>query len=726
MKERILILLLLATVCSMQAQNIHMALRPDDLLIDNFEGDTFGNWILEGNAFGNSPVSMERLSIWGDNRFEGNRMASSFVNGDAGTGVLKSPLFRIERRYVNFLIGGGVDYQREYVALWIDGKEVKRSTGYNRRVMEYESWDVAEYMGKNARIVLVDQSKEGWGFINADCFYQSDTKLEKEIFAKRMLVTHRYLNIPVKMGAVIEQMDIWIGDKMVRNMEVELGGDEPDYWVTLEVKDWIGQELRIEASKSPNVEQALNQCFCSETPKEENLFYKEPLRPKVHFTSRRGWLNDPNGLVWHEGEWHLFYQHNPYGCIWGNMTWGHAVSRDLAHWTELGDVLHPDSLGPIFSGSVVVDKKNTLGCQQNGDTVLVAVYTSAGGFGYHTRHLQHSQSIGYSLDKGRNWVTFSGNPVLPTLVRYNRDPKVTWHTPTGRWIMVLYLDKQEYAIFSSPNLMDWTETDRFKLEGADECPDFFEMSVTNEPTVRKWVFTGANSTYLVGSFDGYRFRPETKPVKMDSGTNYYAVQTYSNAPDDRRIQIAWMNGSNFPDMPFNQQMSFPRELTLHRVDKGYVLKSMPVNELALLYGRKYIWKSLVVEEKNCFTTKLNTPAFYLKTGFAVDSVDAQILAFDINGLNLIYDSVKQILTVGKENGETLKQMVLKPNEGRIELDILSDIASVEIFVNQGALSAAFYHLIEKNTPSVTISVEGGQTKLKQLTIHELNSMYVPQ
>ena len=197
-----------------------------------------------------------------------------------------------------------------YVALWIDGKEVKRSTGYNRRVMEYESWDVAEYMGKSARIVLVDQSKEGWGFINADCFYQSDTKLEKEIFAKRMLVTHRYLNIPVKMGAVIEQMDIWIGDKMVRNMEVELGGDEPDYWVTLEVKDWIGQELRIEASKSPNVEQALNQCFCSETPKEENLFYKEPLRPKVHFTSRRGWLNDPNGLVWHEGEWHLFYQHN--------------------------------------------------------------------------------------------------------------------------------------------------------------------------------------------------------------------------------------------------------------------------------------------------------------------------------------------------------------------------------------------------------------------------------
>ena len=160
---------------------------------------------------------------------------------------------------------------------------------------------------------------------------------------------------------------------------------------------------------------------------------------------------------------------------------------------------------------------------------------------------------------------------------------------------------------------------------------------------------------------------------MDSGTNYYAVQTYSNAPDDRRIQIAWMNGSNFPDMPFNQQMSFPRELTLHRVDKGYVLKSMPVNELALLYGRKYIWKSLVVEEKNCFTTKLNTPAFYLKTGFAVDSVDAQILAFDINGLNLIYDSVKQILTVEKENGETLKQMVLKPNEGRIELDILSDM-----------------------------------------------------
>lgn len=722
MKRRTLLALLLVTALNALAQNIQITLNSDDLLIENFEGNTWGKWIQEGNAFGDAPLAMERLQGWGDTRFEGKQMATSYVNGDGGMGILKSPAFIIDRKYINFLIGGGSDIQKEYVALMVDGKEVKRTTAYSRRIMENESWDVTEYKGKTAQIILVDQSTEGWGFINADCFFQSDKKIEKEFINKRMKVTHRYLNIPVRAGAVVEQLDMQVDGNMVRNMEIELDGENPSYWVTLEVKEWIGKELNMKVGKAAVVEKALENCFFSDTPKEAGLFYKESLRPKAHFTSQRGWLNDPNGLVWYKGEWHLFYQHNPYGCGWGNMTWGHAVSTDLVHWKELGDVMHPDSLGPIFSGSVVVDKDNTLGCSQGKEEALVAIYTSAGGVGYHTRNIQHSQSIAYSQDKGRNWIKYSGNPVLPALIRYNRDPKVTWYAPTKNWIMVLYLDKQEYAIFSSPNLKDWTEIDRFKLDGADECPDFFEMPVVNEPSVCKWVFTGANSTYLVGSFDGQRFVPETKSVKMDSGNNYYAVQTYSNAPDGRRIQIAWMNGSHFPNMPFNQQMSFPRELTLHRINGTYALKSMPVKELTSLYGRKHTLNKLVIDNEKRMMP-IGSSAYYLQTSLTVADNKGQIVGFDINGLKVFYDVDKQLLSIQKESGESLKQVEVRPAGGKIELDILSDIGSVEIFANQGEVSAAFYHLSESQEPSLSVLNKGEKVKLEQFSVNELDSMY---
>ena len=725
MKIRTCFALLFALALNVQAQNIQITMAPDDLLIENFEGKTWGKWTQEGNAFGEAPVAMERLQSWGDNRFEGSQMATSYVNGDGGMGTLKSPAFTIARNYINFLIGGGSDYQKEYVALWVDGKEVKRTTAYSRRIMENESWDVTQYKGKSAQIILVDNSTEGWGFINADCFFQSDKKLEKEFITKQMQVTHRYLNIPIRTGSVVEQVDMWIGGEMVRNMEIELDGINPSCWVTLDANEWIGKELKIETGKALVAEKALDSSFFSDTPKESDLLYKESLRPKAHFTSQRGWLNDPNGLVWYKGEWHLFYQHNPYGCGWGNMTWGHAVSSDLVHWKELGDVLHPDSLGPIFSGSVVVDKDNTLGVSQRTEETLVAIYTSAGGVGYHTRDIQHSQSIAFSKDGGRSWTKYSGNPVLPTLVRYNRDPKVSWYAPTKKWIMVLYLDKQEYAIFSSSDLNDWTEIDRFKLDGADECPDFFEMTVVNEPSVRKWVFTGANSTYLVGSFDGQRFVPESKPLKMDSGNNYYAVQTYSNAPDGRRVQIAWMNGSNFPNMPFNQQMSFPRELTLHHVGGEYILKSMPVKELALLYGQKHALSKQTIDKQKK-TIPLNSTAFYLQTTFTVADNKGEILGFDVNGLDIIYNFDKQLLSVQKASGEILKQILLKPIEGKVELDILSDMGSVEFFANQGEVSAAFYHLSEKQEPTLSVLNKGKKVKLEQLVVHELNSMHSQQ
>ena len=228
--------------------------------------------------------------------------------------------------------------------------------------------------------------------------------------------------------------------------------------------------------------------------------YKELHRPQFHFTSQRYWINDPNGLVYYAGEWHLFFQHNPYGIKWGNMTWGHAVSPDLVHWTQLPNALEPDALGTIYSGSAVVDWANTAGMQTGAEPPLIAIYTSAGSEA--KPPVPFTQSIAGSNDRGRTWTKHSGNPVLGHIVGANRDPKVIWHAPSAQWVMALYLDGNDYALFGSPNLRDWTRLCDVAMPGVAECPDFFPLPVDGAATRTLWVFWGAAGCYRLGAFDG--------------------------------------------------------------------------------------------------------------------------------------------------------------------------------------------------------------------------------
>lgn len=722
MKHYFIILFLITAFLSANAQTLDIKLENTDILISDFEGDAYMAWENTGDAFAKSPVKTSVLLKWGDNGFEGKNLATSFSIGDAGTGSFTSPEFTIQRKYINFLIGGGANINDVYVALLIDGKEVKRSAGFNRRVMVNEHWDVSSYNGRKARIRIVDNSKEGWGFINADFFYQSDKKKEKETVTRKIKITDNFLNFPVRTGATIERMEFFHKNNLVHDMEIELDGDNPDFWVNLNCEQWKGKEIELCVPVNGNIKNCLAQIYQSNSPNGKEGFYKESLRPKIHYTSQRGWLNDPNGLVWYKGEWHLFYQHNPYGVLWNNMTWGHAVSHDLVHWKELGDVMHPDKLGPIFSGSAVVDKNNTLGVKKDNEETLVSIYTSAGGVGFMTRNLQHSQSIAYSTDKGRTWEKYADNPVIPTIKKFNRDPKVIWHEQRSKWVMALFLDANEYALFTSTDLKNWIETDRFVLDGADECPDFFEIQVEGKPGKNKWVFTGANSTYLIGDFDGNKFRPQTKPKRMDSGTNYYAVQTYSNAPDNRRIQIAWMNGSSFPGMPFNQQMSFPRELKLYETGNGYSLRSMPVREIENLYKGKHEWNDMVIGNEN-ITSTFGNPVFHLKSSFKVDDCTSDAFGFNIDNFIIKYLPDSEKLTVSLQNGKTISEFQVTPVNGNIELDIISDIGSIEFFANRGEKAGAYYYLPENRNGKVKVFSDGGIVRLNSLIIHDLSDSW---
>ena len=448
--------------------------------------------------------------------FKGKGLVNSFYKGDGTTGTLTSPPFKIERKFISFLIGGGKHAEKTAMNLLIDGKVVRNATGSNDKpggseTLAVESWDVSEFSGKTAVIQIVDNATGGWGHINVDHIVQTDTKPPGSLSnAKREFkVEHRYLNLPIKNGAPMRKVTLLVNGEVVVRNDIELANAAPDWWAPMDVSAWRGKTLTLQVDRLPEDSSALTSIEQSDSIKGSDDLYRERLRGQFHFSPKRGWNNDPNGLVFYNGEYHLFFQHNPYGWAWGNMHWGHAVSRDLVHWQELGDKLLPDDFGPMFSGSGVVDWNNTSGFGKNGKPPLVLFYTAAGD--------PTVQCIAYSVD-GRNFTKYAGNPIVKQITSGNRDPKVIWHEPTKKWVMVLYveLEKRKHTVhfFTSPNLRDWTLASITEgFPGSNylfECPDFFELPIDGDAAKKKWVLFGANGEYAIGTFDGKPSRPNTQ------------------------------------------------------------------------------------------------------------------------------------------------------------------------------------------------------------------------
>jgi len=321
----------------------------------------------------------------------------------------------------------------------------------------------------------------------------------------------------------------------------------------------------------------------------------EPLRPRFHFTPERNFMNDPNGLVFFEGEYHLFYQHNPFGERWGHMSWGHAVSSDMLHWRHLPVALREEQGIMVFSGSAVVDEHDKSGLC-GGRPCLVAIYTGH-------RPERQTQNIAFSKDRGRSFTKYAGNPVLDLGLKDFRDPKVFWHAPTARWIMVAVLpDQHKVRFFASRDLKRWETLSDFGPAGATggvwECPDLFLLPVEGEPGVSRFVLDvdinpggpngGSAGQYFVGSFDGVRFvndNPEALTLWVDHGKDFYATTSFSDIPpsDGRRIWIGWMSNwlyaNDEPTSPWRGMLSLPRQLGLRRLPEGLRLVQHPIAEL---------------------------------------------------------------------------------------------------------------------------------------------------
>jgi fructan beta-fructosidase len=540
---------------------------------------------------------------------------------------------------------------------------------------------------------------------------------------RELMIEKPYLHLPVKNGAPARVMRFVVEGREVREFTVELADAEPDFWVFADVSAFRGRELQIRVDELRKDSQGVASIQQANDVPGADCLYQEKHRPQFHFSSRRGWNNDPNGLVYYGGTYHLFYQHNPYGWGHGNMHWGHAVSTDLVHWAELPDALHPDDSGTMFSGSAVVDWGNTAGLQQGREKPIVAFYTAAGGTNPASEGRPFTQAIAYSTDGGKTLTKYVGNPVIPHLEGQNRDPKVIWHEPTGRWVVALYLGERDeahyHALFASSDLRSWTKLSEVALAaGGGECPDLFELPVDGDPANTKWVFSQASGHYLIGSFDGETFTPEVGPLRWQGDDSAaYAAQTFSDIPaeDGRRIQIAWLR-QDLPGMAFNQMMTFPVELTLRTTGDGPRLFVNPVKEIELLHDKCHAWENETLAEGSAnLLAGLSGDLFHLRAELELG--DAQEVGFIIRGVPVLYHAGKQEVTCGKASG------VLRPVKGRIRLEVLVDRASIELFGNGGETYLVAGMIPPDDNTSLELVTKGGSATVTSLQAYELRSAW---
>jgi len=648
--------------------------------------------------------------------FKGYGLANSFYEGEKSQGMLTSPEFKIQRPYINFMIGGANLQGKICTNLRVNGEVVRSSTGQRNDTLIWTHWDVSDLDGKSAQIEIADSYSGGWGYILVDHIVMSNHAYVMPDLTREITIGKSYLNLPVNTGAYKRRMSVVIDGELFDDFDIELAQGKPDFWVFINVSGYIGKTVAIKATQPWESDpSALEQITQSNEINHTDTLYREKYRPHFHFTSKRGWNNDPNGLVYYDGEYHLFYQHNPYGWNWGNMHWGHAVSTDLVHWEDFGDAIFPDELGTIFSGSAVVDWKNTSEFQTGDEKAIVCFYTSAGSHDA-MKEVPFTQSIAYSNDRGRTVVKYDGNPVIGHIDASNRDPKVIWHEHSKQWVMALYLTKNDYALFTSPDLKGWTRIGDISIPGCSECPDIFELPVDGNPSKTKWVFWGANGSYVIGTFDGTDFKQEGDAIRLYAGGTAYAAQSFSDIPkeDGRRIQISWLR-CIMTDMPFNQQMGFPVELTLHTTDDGIRMFAEPVREIEHLHKKAHSWKSLQVKPGENPLSSVTGDLFDIRADISVGKADE--IGFIIRGIPVVYNTVDQTLTCQNNSAS------LKPVNGRISLQILVDRASIEIFGNRGHVYMPIGIIPPDDNMSLAVFTKGALAVFNGLEVYELNSVW---
>ncbi len=473
-----------------------------------------------------------------------------------------------------------------------------------------------------------------------------------------------YVWLPVSKNAPERKLHFYIEGKKVQEIDIHLGNTECEFYGCWDASAFVGKELQIEGADK----ELLQGIFCYDKPY-ENAY---PYRPKLHFAPVVGWHNDPNGMVYADGFYHLYYQWNPYGCGWGNMHWGHVKSKDLYHWEQVGMAMSPDEKGTVYSGCGLQDKDNLVGY---GKDALLFFYTAAGGRNQWSVDAGNlfTQRLAYSTDGGKT-LQHSDRFFMPNVINENRDPKIFYHEASKAFIMVLYLDGYDFAIYRSRNLTDWEETQRISVPGMWECPDLLELDVKNVPGEKKWVFWSADGYYQTGEFDGYTFKAESARKSAYASALPYAAQTYSGI-EGRVISMAWLRMKNERGN-YRGLMSLPTELSLEKVGDDYKVCFAPAKELENLEAEWYdSLKEIVSPEGNAARIILNPEA---------DTLGEWRLT--IGKLRLTADFYSGILSI-EDTEKHAYYMKEKISAGQ-EISFIFDQEIIEVFAENGKVYGA--------------------------------------
>ena len=523
----------------------------------------------------------------------------------------------------------------------------------------------------------------------------------------------KYLLLPVQESAEVSNIKVIGGSRQLKTLNVRLANNHIDYYVPLclqEFDDEKGLMLDVHVNGTYRTDGGISTFSCWKNMSFSDTFdmkNREQYRPVYHHTPAYGWMNDPNGMFYKDGVWNLYFQHNPYGSQWENMTWGHSTSTDLVHWKFQGDPVQPDALGTVFSGSAVVDKENTSGF---GKGAVIALYTSAGE--------SQTQSMVYSTDNGKTFTKYEGNPVITSNVPDFRDPHMFWNEDIKKWNMILAAG-QHMEIYSSDNLKDWKLESSFgetygNHGGVWECPDLMKMKVrgTNK---EKWMlicninpggpFGGSATQYFIGDFDGHKFTCESKPEVtkwMDYGKDHYATVTFDNAPDGRRVAIAWMSNWQYanqvPTLQYRSGNSIPRDLGLFEYKGETYCSVVPSPEMTAARSKKAT-KSLsescemVVNLKGNATITLSN-----------DKGEMVVMLYDAKAETFSMDRTKSgKMDFSNDFAATTKA----PTYGKIsQLRIFIDKSSIEVFDAEGKM--AMTNLVFPTKPYNKVTVKGGK------------------
>ena len=554
----------------------------------------------------------------------------------------------------------------------------------------------------------------------------------------------KFLHLPVQDDAPEGKVNIVINNKgqFAQSMNVRLAREKIDSYVPLDLSAYVDQNVSIDIAGMPSSSLCWKELKMSDS---FDMTNKEKFRPVYHHTPAYGWMNDPNGMFYKDGVYHLYFQWNPYGSVWANMHWGHSTSTDLMHWNFEGCAIVPDAWGAIFSGSCVVDHNNTAGF---GKGAVVAFYTSAKATPWGD---VQSQSMAYSLDNGKTFTKYEGNPILTSSEKDFRDPKVFWYAPGKHWVMILAVG-QHMEIYSSVNLKEWKKESEFgTMQGAHggvwECPDLVEIPVEGTRE-KKWVlicnlnpggpFGGSAAQYFVGSFDGKKFVNEssTQTKWMDWGKDNYATVTWNNAPDGRCIALGWMSNwqyaNNVPTRQYRSANTLARDLTLYREGQELYLKSTPSSEVKKARGKKVSIPSFKVSEKHEMVNLFEEKQGAYEVEIVIQNAGASKIAFCLlndkgEKVSMYYDlNRKQFVMDRSESGKVdfskdFPAVTVAPVnvDKELTLRLFVDRSSIEAFGEDGKF--VMTNLVFPSQPYVKMCFEADKNgyAVKSLNVYKL-------